>query len=57
MKAYLKRAPETVGVIAQVYITDFGQKRFTVEFEYGTVIDDEAAAFEVIEGDDEDANS
>jgi len=49
MKAYLKRAPESIGEIAHVYVTDYGQKRLTVEFEYGTVIDDDAGEFEVVE--------
>jgi len=51
MKAYLKSKPESIGEIAYVYVTDYGQKRLTVEFEYGTVVDAGADEFEVIEGD------
>jgi hypothetical protein len=54
MKAYLKRSPNDIGEIAHVYTTDFGQKRFTVEYEYGTVVDDAAEEFEVV--DDENDN-
>ena len=49
MKAYLKSDPSRIGYIAHVYTTDYGQKRLTVEYEYGTVIDDDAGAFEVVE--------
>lgn len=57
MKAYLKRAPDFLGEVAHVYITDYGQKRLTVEFEHGTVIDDAVEEFEVIREETDDVNS
>jgi len=49
MKAYLKISPEKLGEIADVYTTDYGQKRLTVKFEFGTVVDADINEFEVVE--------
>lgn len=54
MKAYLKSDPSSIGEIVNVYTTDYFQKRFTVQYLYGTVIDAAASEFEVLEEDNND---
>lgn len=53
MKAYLKTDPTRIGRIYFVYMTDFGQKRFTVAFPNhegyeSSTIDAAAEEFEVV---------
>lgn len=37
MKVHLKNDRSQIGVIAQIYVTEFGQKRLTAQFPYGSV--------------------
>lgn len=54
MKAYLKVDPSRIGTVANVYVTDFGQKRLTVDFgtdegDIFSTIDADIIEFEVVE--------
>jgi len=47
MKVYYKQNTSLVGEVTKVYVTDFGQKRMTVQLEYGT-IDADVSEFQLI---------
>lgn len=51
MKVYLKRNPPQIGLVKEVYCTEGGQTRMTVEFAYSKV-DADVSEFELFGGKD-----
>lgn len=47
MTAYLKRCPARIGIVIDVYYTEIGQRRLTVEFPHGIRVNADVMEFEL----------